>query len=169
MNTPEHLHLDLNHLPFLGAGFALIPLVIAWLTKSKPTAMAGLLIAAISGWMTPLVMETGEEAYDRYEDGPIAGFLDPQAEAYLEIHEHRAEAWCKVMYASAVVSTLSLALLLWKPACIRAVSAAASALCLAALLSGIWIAESGGQIRRPDFRDAPTSAAPQNSHEPNEH
>lgn len=169
MNTPEHLHLALNHLPFLGAGFALIPLAIAWLTKSKPAALAGLLIAAISGWMTPIVMETGEEAYERYEDGPIAGFLDPQTEAYLEVHEHRAEAWSKVMYASAVVASLSLALLLWKPEWVRATSAAAAALCIASLLSGIWIAESGGQIRRPDFRDAPTSAAPQNSHEPNEY
>jgi hypothetical protein len=90
MNTPEHLHLALNHLPFLGAGFAIIPLAIGFITKNKNAVLSGLLIAALSGWLTPIVMETGESAYERYEKGPIAQFLDPQAEQFLETHEHRA-------------------------------------------------------------------------------
>jgi hypothetical protein len=153
MNTPEHLHLALNHLPFLGAAFALIPLVIGFIRKSRSAAVSGLLIAVLSGWATPLVMETGEEAYERYEEGPVVRFLDPEAEAFLEIHEHRAEAWSKAMYASAVVCTLCLVLLLGKPAWLRPVSAVAAVFCLVSLFSGIWIAESGGPIRRPDFRD----------------
>jgi hypothetical protein len=102
MITPEHLHLALNHLPFLGAGFAIIPLAVGFITKNKNAVLAGLLIAVLSGWVTPIVMETGESAYERYEKGPIASFLDPQAEQFLEIHEHRAEAWSKSMYANAV-------------------------------------------------------------------
>jgi hypothetical protein len=158
MFTPEQFHVALNHLPFLGAGFALIPLAIGFVTRNKNTVLAGLLVAVLSGWMTPVVMSTGEAAYERYEDGPIARYLDPQAENFLEVHEHRAEAWSKLMYASAAVATIGLALLLWKPSWIRAVSAAAAAFCCASLLSGIWIAESGGLIRRPDFRAAPTGA-----------
>jgi hypothetical protein len=104
------------------------------------------------GWMTSIVMATGESAYERYEEGPIAKFLDPQAEQFLEIHEHRAEFLSKVMYASAVISTLCLGLLLWKPTWVRTTAAATALLCLTSLLSGIWIAESGGPIRRPDFR-----------------
>jgi hypothetical protein len=165
MNTPEHLHIALNHLPFLGAGFAMIPLAIGFITKNKNTVIAGLLIAVLSGWVTPIVMETGESAYERYEEGPIANFLDPQAERFLEDHEHRAEAWSKVMYASAFVSTICLALLMWRPTWIRSTSATAAALCLASLLSGIWIAESGGLIRRPDFR-ADQSATPSLSSQP---
>jgi len=159
MNTPEQLHVALNHLPFLGAGFALIPLAIGFVAKSRNTVLAGLLVAVLSGWITPVVMSTGEAAYERYEDGPIARYLDPQAEVFLEVHEHRAEAWSKLMYASAVMSTICLALLLWKPSWIRGLSAAAAAFCCASLLSGIWIAESGGLIRRPDFRAAPTDAS----------
>ncbi len=157
--TPEHLHLALNHLPFLGAAFALIPLGLAFLTNNKTAALAGLICAVIAGWATPFVMATGEAAYERYEEGPIAQFLDPQAETSLEEHEHRAEAWSKVMYVSAVVATISLALLLWKPAWVRAVTVPAAVLCAASLLSGIWIAESGGPIRRPDFRGAQAGAA----------
>jgi hypothetical protein len=152
MNTPEHLHLALNHLPFLGAGFAIIPLAIGFITKNKNAVLSGLLIAALSGWLTPIVMETGESAYERYEKGPIAQFLDPQAEQFLETHEHRAEVWSKAMYVNAVIATLCLGLLLWKPNWAASLSGAAIVFCLVALFSGIWIAESGGLIRRPDFR-----------------
>lgn len=169
MNTPEHLHLALNHLPFLGAGFAIIPLVIGFIAKNKNAVFAGLLIAMLSGWFTPFVMETGESAYERYEEGPIAKFLDPQAEQFLEIHEHRAHAWSKILYASAVITTLCLGLLLWKPAWIRATSATTTLLCLASLCSGIWIAESGGPIRRPDFRGDQATTSPQHSHAEEKH
>jgi len=169
MNTPEHLHLAFNHLPFLGAGFAIIPLAIGFITKNKHAVIAGLLIAVISGWMTPIVMATGESAYERYEEGPIAKFLDSQAEQFMEIHEHRAEAWSKVMYASAVISTLCLGLLFWKPAWVRTASATAAVLCLASLLSGIWIAESGGLIRRPHIRGGQAAGLPQPSQQEKAH
>lgn len=157
MFTSEHLHMAINHLPFLGAGLALIPLMIGLIARHRLTVIAGLAIAVLTGWMTPLVMETGESAYERYEDGPIASYLDPGAKEFLEIHEHRAEAWAKAMYASAVISTLCLLLLLWKPETTRLVAVVAGLFCLASLASGIWIAESGGKIRRPDFRVDPVT------------
>lgn len=155
--TPEHLHLALNHLPFLGAAFAIIPLLIGFFFKSRASMIAGLLIAALSGWTTPLVMETGEEAYERYEDGPIAATLDAGAEYYLEEHEHRAEAWSKVFYAVAIIATIAFILTLWQPAWARIAAIIVAFGCVAALAAGIWIAESGGLIRRPDFR--PDAAA----------
>lgn len=154
MPTPEHLHLALNHIPFLGAGLALIPLFIGFLAGQRSTIVAGLLMVAASGWMTPLVMETGESAYERYEKGPIASLLDARAETALEQHEHRAEAWAPVLYASAVVSTISLVLIFWKERWKRFLTFVCAAFCIASLLAGIWIAESGGLIRRPDFRSA---------------
>jgi hypothetical protein len=152
MITPEHLHLALNHLPFLGAGFALLPLLMGLFWRQRLTVMAGLILAVVTGWMTPLVMVTGEEAYERYEDGPVAQFLDPQAESFLEVHEHRAEAWSKLLYLSAVVPTLGLGVVIWKPTYLRGVAGVSALFCAAALFAGIWIAESGGSIRRPDFR-----------------
>lgn len=160
MNTPEHFHLALNHLPFLGAGFAIIPLAIGFITKNKTAVLAGLLTAALAGWVTPIVMETGESAYERYEEGPIANFLDPMAEKFLEIHEHRAETWSVALYANAIIATLCLGLLLWKPGWSRPLAGTSLVFCFGALLSGIWIAESGGLIRRPDFRGDQTHAVP---------
>lgn len=150
--TPEHLHLALNHLPFLGSGFALIPIILGLFWRSKTALVAGLSLAALAGWATPFVMNTGEAAYERYEEGAVAAFLDPQAEHYLEEHEHLAEIWSKVMYVSAVVATLGLLTLAWRERPGRWVAVASLVLCVASLISGIRIAESGGLIRRPDFR-----------------
>ena len=79
MPTPEHLHLALNHIPFLGAGFALIPLFICFLAIQRSKIVAGLPIAFASSWMTPLVMETGESAYERYEKALVDSFLNLRA------------------------------------------------------------------------------------------
>jgi hypothetical protein len=150
--TPEHLHLALNHLPFLGSGIAILPLIVGILGRSKATLITGLALATIFGWVTPVVMSTGEAAYGRYEEGSVRVFLDANVERALDSHEERAETWSKTMYLSAIVSTLALGISLWRFSIGRFVSIAAAFFCLVAFASGIWIAESGGQIRRPDFR-----------------
>ena len=152
--TPEHLHLAMNHIPFLGAGFAVVPLLSGLLSGQKNTVLVGLLIAALSGWSMPLVMETGEAAYERYENGPVTSHLDPAFNESLEIHEHRAENWAIALYANAAAATLGLAILIWRPRHARAVAFVGMLFSIASLLAGIWIAESGGKIRRPDFRTA---------------
>lgn len=167
--TPEHLHLALNHLPFLGAGFALIPLIMGWITRQRTTVIAGLMVAALAGWATPLVMSTGEAAYERYEEGPVKPYLDAEAEAFLEIHEHRAHDWSKVMYASAVISTLGLVVLLRKPDLTRVMAAVAALFCLLSLVSGLWISASGGPIRRPDFRGEKPPATTSSAENDNGH
>ncbi len=150
--TQEHFHIALNHLPFLGAGIAIVPIIVGIALRSKATLITGLAIATIFGWMTPIVMSTGEEAYERYEEGPVRSFLDSNVKEALESHEERAEGWSKVMYLSTIVSTLALGMSIWRFSIGRYVSIAAAISCLAALGSGMWIAESGGKIRRPDFR-----------------
>lgn len=150
--TQEHLHIALNHLPFLGSGIATIPIIIGIALRSKVTLITGLTLAAVFGWITPLVMSTGEAAYERYEEGPVRVFLDPNVKQALETHEDRAEAWSKVMYLSAIVSSIALGVSIWRFSVGRYVAIVAALLGLAAVGSGMWIAESGGKIRRPDFR-----------------
>ena len=151
--TPEKIHLAINHLPFLGSGFAVILICADVFLRNKALLVVALATASVSGWMTAFVMETGEEAYERYEEGPVRKYLDPNFESALDIHEERAETWSKLMYASALLSTLMLPMAFWKYEAARKFAFLAALLCLASLLSGIWIADSGGKIRRPDFRD----------------
>lgn len=150
--TPEHLHLALNHIPVIGAACAALPIAAGLLWNKKSVLFTGLCLATLTGWTTPLVMETGERAYERYEDGPVRTYLDPAAEPFIEIHEHRADNWAFVLYTSAVAATVALGTTLWNHRVGRWFSVASLAACLAALTTGVWIAESGGKIRRPDFR-----------------
>ena len=156
--TPEHLHLALNHLPFVGAACAALPIAAGLIWNKKSVLVVGLVLATVTGWITPLVMETGEQAYERYKDGPIRTFLDPAAETFLEIHEHRAEDWAFVLYISAASATIALAATVWNYRVGRWISVFSLTACLAAVTAGVWIAESGGKIRRPDFRITPQAA-----------
>jgi len=153
MMTPEHLHLALNHLPILGLGFAVIPLVMGLLKNSREALFSGILMAMLAGWATPIVMESGEQAYERYEHKPISAYLDVKSEDVMEVHEERAETGAKVMVATAVLATLLWVLSLFKPAWVRGLSAILVLCCLLSTGLGIWIAESGGKIRRVDFRE----------------
>jgi hypothetical protein len=158
--TPEHLHLALNHLPFLGSGFAVIPLLIGIFFKSRAALVAGLLIAAISGWSTALVMDTGEKAYERYYNEPVASLIGQEGHDAMELHEERAHDWSKVMYVSAVVATLGLAACAKFRKAERWAAGASALLCAASLGAGIYTAESGGKIRRPDFQAGAATAQP---------
>jgi Na+/H+-translocating membrane pyrophosphatase len=149
---PEYVHLLLNHIPIIGLAFAIIPLLLGLIKNNSTTLLAGLLIAVLSGWTTPLVMDSGERAYERYKQGVVTAFLDKNVEEVLETHEHRAEAWSKVLYATAIVATLTLLVYFFRPNWIRWASIAVILLCIASTFAGIWIAKSGGEIRRPDFR-----------------
>jgi hypothetical protein len=155
--TPEKLHLALNHCVLLLPLAALLPLLIGILVRSRACMMSGLSLALAGSLLTGLVMETGEEAYERYEDdGPVADYLDAGAHDALEHHEELAHTWSKVLYALAGTSAVALLLGVFKPGSLRCLSALVAILCLASVAAGLAIADSGGQIRRPDFRsDAP--------------
>ncbi|MGA0332391.1 MAG: hypothetical protein ACO3NW_00375 [Kiritimatiellia bacterium] len=163
--TAEHLHLILNHVPVLGMALALIPLVTGILTKNRLVLLTGLILATVSTWMTGPVMGSGEEAYHRYLNGEVRPFLDAEVGEFLHIHEQRAEVWSKVMYTAAVLSLASLFFYFKKPKWVIRSSIALVVVGVFSVVSGIWIAESGGKIRRVDFREQPeaaTTAHPEN-------
>ena len=155
--TPEHMHLAVNHIPAIGVACALLPILVGVVLSNKTSLIVGLVLAAVCGWTTTIVMETGEDAYERYEEGPVKPFLDQNVEKFLEIHEERAEIWSKVMYAAAILATISLALTLWRFDIGRWASILVILTSLSSIGAGIWIAESGGKIRRVDLRDTGTT------------
>lgn len=151
--SPEKLHLALNHLPLVGLAFALLPLLIGLFAKSKEALISGLLIATLAGWATPLIMETGEEAYERYEDGPPRAYLDADVEDWLHLHEERAHTWSKLLYATAATASIALLLAFFHLPLSRKLSWLVVLLCLSSVAASVFIADSGGTIRRVDFRE----------------
>lgn len=152
--TPEKLHLALNHFVFLLPLAALIPLTVGLFAKSRVTILSGIGIALLGSLMTGVVMGTGEEAYERYEDGPVASYLDAEALPALENHERIAHNWAKIMYLLAAVSLGAIVIGFLKKAWLPYTATAVIVLSIASIVAGIAIADSGGKIRRPDFRSS---------------
>lgn len=157
--TPEKLHLFLNHIPLIGTALALLPIALGYVQKNRALLMTGLFLAAVSSWLTPFIMSTGEAAEERYEHGPIATYLDADVHDYLELHEERAHFWAKLMYANAVIASLAFIFSALRLKWARPLCALTCVTCLLTILSSIWIADSGGKIRRVDFRESLSSEA----------
>lgn len=150
--NPEKLHLALNHFVFLFPLAALVPLVLGLICRNKLTMISGLIIASVGSLLTGVVMGTGEAAYERYQEGPVAVHLDEGAQAALVHHEEVAHKWAKVMYGLLLVTLAALVMAWWKPALLRPMVVAVVVLCVASVAIGVYIADTGGEIRRPDFR-----------------
>ena len=153
--TPEHLHLAINHIPVIGLALAGITILVGIVSKTKASLSLGLVMAAICGWSTPVVMNSGERAFERYkEGGEIHSHMDADADTYLQAHHDRAETWAKTMYGTAILATLALLLIFWRWEYAGWLSAIVVLACFLSTAAGVWIAESGGKIRRVDFRDS---------------
>lgn len=151
--TPEKIHLAINHFVFLFPLAALLPLGIGLLTKSRAALFSGVGLALIGSLLTGVAMGSGEEAYKRYEEGPVAPYLDPGAEAALEHHEELAHTWSKLLYGLAAMAVLSLLIGIFRKKWFPGACAILLVYCIMGAITGVIIADSGGEIRRPDFRD----------------
>lgn len=158
--APEQIHLAINHIPVIGLGVALLPLVVGVFRNKSYLMITGLALATVCAWCTPLVMATGEAAYERYSEGPIRAYLDSEVSEHLIEHEERAEFWGKLMYLAAVMALVGLVVGIRKPALLRRMAIVAVVSGVVAIACGAWIAESGGKIRRVDFRDATVGETP---------
>jgi hypothetical protein len=145
--NPEKLHLALNHLTFLFAIAAVLPLLVGLIWQSRAALVCGLILGAIAGSSTVLVMQTGESAYDRYEEG-VAGNV---SEDILHEHEERAETFSKVMYGLGIVSIVSLFCIWLKPEWVSACVVVVILFCIVSFGLGLYIANAGGKIMRPHF------------------
>lgn len=154
--SPEKLHLALNHFVFLLPLAALVPLIVGCLLGQRTTMLCGVCIALIGSAMAGLVMGSGEEAYERYKDGPVTTYLDADAYDALEHHEHMAHDYSKVMYLLLLASIISLAMAFFRPNWLKPTVVVVIVLCVASAIVGVMIADTGGEIRRPDFRDDTT-------------
>jgi peptidoglycan/LPS O-acetylase OafA/YrhL len=150
---PEHLHAAMNHLPLVGLLAACIPLLYGLLRRNKHVIVAGLLTCLVFGAAAPLVMKTGEEAEERFEEGPIATLLDAGAEDLLHEHEERAERAVLLVYATVAFALVALFVVWRKEKLAPWMGGIALLLCLASVGAMAWVADAGGEIRHPEFRE----------------
>ena len=100
---PEYIHVLINPLPVYGLAMGCLGLVVALLLRSRRAQIASLaiiLVTAASAWP---VKEFGEQAYDR-----VLSMTDADGEAWLKVHEHRADQLIYVFYALAVLAVVAI-------------------------------------------------------------
>lgn len=162
--NPEHLHVMLNHIPLIGLALALVPLLIGLIGSRRESLFIGLLLATMCGASTWVVMWSGEEAEHEWLHSETAEHLDADAYEWAEVHEHRAEDFVWVMYGTAAVSLITLlSMTMNKRVKTTRVLAGLSALgCVLSVAASAYIADVGGKISHPEFRDGPPPAGAEN-------
>ncbi|MEO0452689.1 MAG: hypothetical protein AAFY98_00960 [Verrucomicrobiota bacterium] len=153
---PEKIHVALNHLPLIGFALALIPLLWGVVSKHLKLTQCGILLVIVSGVSTGLIMGSGEEAGERYRDDPDAFSLDSAAREVIEEHDEIAHQGSKLFYATTGLGVVAFALTFFKPVWYRYSTGVMILLCISSIILAVIIADSGGKIRRPDFREEKT-------------
>jgi uncharacterized membrane protein len=140
-----HLHLLINHVPILGAVFALVLLIASYLFAPdvlRRTAFAVLVVTALGGLAADLTGDSAEEA--------IKGFPGVSRDV-IHAHEDMAD---KAYLIGGVVGVLALGgLLRWRRAPVPA-GATVVMLLLTAFLSGAmaYTGLLGGRVRHTEVR-----------------
>ena len=155
VNTPEHIHLLINHLPLVGFGAAALALLYALIIKDKKSLMLGFLFTIIFGGATYFVIETGEAAHERFESPPLETLIGGEGIEWMEIHHERAETVSKLMYATAALGLIGLILGFTDTRRLFIVGFLALLMSLASVGAGMWVADAGGKIHHPEFRSTP--------------
>jgi hypothetical protein len=150
---PEHLHLIINHIPIMGLPFACIPLVYFLVTRSKDALLLGLLITLVSTGSMRFVMWTGELSEERVSN-QLQHLVDKEGHAIWKLeHWERASVGAKVLYMTLLLCIA--ALVFFKRLEKYYLHLGIANLLLAGLCLGmcVWIADSGGKIHHPEFRE----------------
>lgn len=150
-NSPEHWHVILNHIPILGLGFGLLPLVWGLIKKDNTSLRWGLIFVLMSSVLTPIIMETGESSEDRLPKIPGVLWDEPSKQQF-EIHEERAETSAKFLYGLCGLSAIALTLSFFKKKAAFIFALLACILGIVSLALTAWTGEAGGKIRHPEFR-----------------
>jgi uncharacterized membrane protein len=151
---PEHLHVMLNHLP-VTLILLLAPLLAAALISRNPAVFAVAFSLGLLGDLaTPLVMQTGERAYDRFNAGQIQPPLDDRGDIAMELHEEAAEKAAPFLYITGLGCIAGLLFLRWRPDWVRGCAWLVLIISLAAAGLTLRAATLGGHIRHPEFRPA---------------
>ena len=150
LSQPEYIHVLINPLPVYGLAMGIIGFIIALLQRSRTAQVATLALIVLSGAIAWPVVHYGEEGYDR-----VLSMSDDQGQAWLKVHEHRADelAWSFYVLAGCGGGRHSGADEMAED--IDRARRSSTLLCFPSSSLGIggYIAHAGGKIRHREFRN----------------
>jgi len=155
LSQPEYVHVLINPLPVYGLAMGVIGLIVALLQRSRQAQIATLALILLSGAIAWPVVHYGEAGYDR-----VLAMSDDQGQAWLKVHEHRADELAWLFYVLAGVAAAAILAPLKWPKSATALIISTLLLSFAVLGTGGYIAHAGGKIRHREFRNAPAPPVP---------
>ena len=155
LSQPEYIHVLINPLPVYGLAMGIIGLIIALIQRSRRAQIATLALILLSGAIAWPVVHYGEEGYDR-----VLSMSDDQGQAWLKVHEHRADELAWFFYVLAVVAAAAIFAPLKWPKSATALTIVTLLLSFVVLGIGGYIAHAGGKIRHREFRNEPAPPVP---------
>ncbi len=150
LSQPEYIHVLINPIPVYGLAAGCLGLIVALFLRSQRAQIATLaiiLVTAASAWP---VKEYGEQAYDR-----VLSMADADGEAWLKVHEHRADQLIYLFYALAVLALAAILVPIKWPKTAAILALSTLLLAFAALGAGGYIGYAGGKVRHREFRSGP--------------
>jgi disulfide bond formation protein DsbB len=155
LSQPEYIHVLINPIPVYGLAMGLIGLIIALVQRSRPAQIVGLALILLSGLIAWPVVHYGEEGYDR-----VLSMADDQGQAWLKVHEHRADELAWSFYVLAGLAAVAILAPLRWPKTATTLSIITLLGSLAVLGIGVYIARAGGKIRHREFRSELAPSVP---------
>jgi disulfide bond formation protein DsbB len=155
LSQPEYVHVLINPLPVYGLAMGVIGLIIALIQRSRHAQVATLALIVFSGAIAWPVVHYGEEGYDR-----VLSLSDDQGQAWLKVHEHRADELVWFFYTLAVVAAAAILAPIKWPKSAMALTLISLLLSFAVFGMGGYIAYAGGRIRHREFRNSPAPSVP---------
>jgi len=155
LSQPEYIHVLINPLPVYGLAMGIIGLIIALVQRSRSAQVATLALILFSGAIAWPVVHYGEEGYDR-----VLSMSDDQGQAWLKVHNHRADELAWSFYVLAGVAAVAIFAPLKWPKVATALALIVLLLSFVVLGLGGYIAHAGGKIRHREFRNGPAPPVP---------
>lgn len=149
-----HLHLVVNHFPIIGAIFGLGVLIFGMFLKNNSVKNTGFILLIITAIFAFTSMATGEGAEEMVEDMPNIG------KKIIHEHEEHAEKFALVLYATGFFSILSLFTYYKKNKYATILSYITLFFALFSTVLGIFVGNSGGEIRHTEIRESTINNAP---------
>ena len=156
LDRPEYIHVAINHFPLIGLFVAMIGLTGALVIKHRGAVLFALGLLGLLALSAGIVSYFGKEGYDR-----VLSMADENGQAFLRYHQHLADRWIFLFYACAGCAALGISLGWRWPRFLNPLSLLTLLLATCSLVAGIFIAQSGGEIRHREFRSSPPPEIPE--------
>ncbi|MEE9252681.1 MAG: hypothetical protein V3U74_04930 [Thermodesulfobacteriota bacterium] len=173
LTTPEHIHLIISHIPIVGLAAAALVLIYSFILKDTEALFLGFILCAIFAGSMYFVMQTGEEAHDRFEELPLSAVIGAEGDEWMGEHHDRAESGSTVIYITGGLALLGILSVAAVQRFKFHVGVLTLILIMGSLGVSLWIANAGRKINHPEFRSSfswravppsekiPTDQAPQ--------